>query len=186
MRERFTDRPVERSWRSKFHWPRALHAVGDSLAVAYSSDKWQKPNRTGERELLDYKHLAESRNRVLIRPGLLYDFYHKNRAWPVIGPMVSLDDVPVPDSYAFLALFEEANLQLYTEGTDLDPHFGPGEDDGVCKVTVRHGMLAGSVIGWSEDGGKDQPILFVYTEQDGILMVVVGEKLAVEKDGIVG
>ena len=185
MRERFVDRPVEREFRLAAEWPDAMHAVGDSLAVAYASDKWQPPREDGSREILDYKHLAESRNRVLILPGLLHDFYRTSRPWPVIGPMVALPD-PMPDSFAWLGFFEEANLQLYTRGSDEDPGFG-GPDDGVVKLTVRHGMLGGSYLPASAGRrGKKEPFLFVYTERDGILFIVVGEKLDVEKDGIVG
>jgi hypothetical protein len=181
MRERFVDRPVEREFWLGARWPLALHNVGDSLAVAYASDKWQPPADDGHREYLDYKHLAESRNRVLVVPGLLRDFYRPTRSYAVVGPMVSLPEMP--NAFAWLGFFEEANLQLYTDGTDDDPRFG-GDDDGVVKVTVRHGMLGGSYLRTSK---RDrEPFLFVYTERDGILMIVVGEKLNVEKDGIVG
>jgi hypothetical protein len=88
----------------------------------------------------------------------------------------------MPNAFAWLGFFEEANLQLYTAGTDDSPRFG-GKDDGVVKITVRHGMIAGSYLKSSK---RTCPFLFVYTESDGILMIVVGEKLDVEKDGIVG
>ena len=181
MRERFVDRPVEREFRLPFVWPASMHAVGDSLAVAYSSDKWQKPGPDGRREILDYKHLAESRNHILVRPGLLKDFYRPSRPYPVVGPIVALP-TPMPNAFAVLGFFEEVNLQLYVEGTDDEPGFG-GEDEGVVKVTVRHGMLGGSYL--KGHRGKE-PFLFMYTPSDGVLMIVVGEKLDVEKDGIVG
>jgi hypothetical protein len=187
MRETFADRPVEWEERLGHRWPGVLHGVGDSLAVAYASDKWQEPNRSGERPIELYKHLAESRNRVLVRPGLLRDFYQPNRPWPVRGPLVDLSQVPMPDSYAWLALFEEADLQLYTDGEDHSPRFG-GPEEGVVKITVRHGQLGGSMIRWSRvrRGAKDEPFLFVYTRRDGVLFVVVGDSLGVEADGIVG
>jgi hypothetical protein len=58
----------------------------------------------------------------------------------------------------------------------------------VVKVTVRHGMLGGSKIRWSEkyDDMADQPLLVVYTASDGPLVVIVGEELEIEADGIVG
>ena len=45
-------------------------------------------------------------------------------------------------------------------------------------------MIAGSYL--KSRKRKKEPFLFVYTERDGILMIVVGEELDVEKDGIVG
>jgi hypothetical protein len=180
MRERFVDRPVENVFRLPFVWPTSLHAVGDSLAIAYASDKWQAPGPDGRREILDYKHLAESRNRVLVKPLLLKDFYRPSRAYPVLGPTVVLPS-PMPNAFAWLGYFEEADLQLYVGGTDDDPRLGR-PDEGVVKVTVRHGMLGGSYL----KRPKKEPFLFVYTEDDGVLLIVVGEKLDVEKDGIVG
>lgn len=187
MREAFADRPVEYEEHLPHEWPSALQNVGDSLAVAYGSDKWRDPNPSGERGIELYKHLAESRNRALVKPGLLRDFYRPNRSWPVRGPMVALGELPMPDSYALLGLFEEADLQLYGVGDDGSPSFGASPDEGIVKITVRHGMLGGSKIRWSRvRRGEDEPFLFVYTRRDGVLLIVVGEKLDVEKDGIVG
>jgi hypothetical protein len=102
--------------------------------------------------------------------------------------MVSMVDVPHPLHFAELALFEEANLKLYTEGDDDDPGFGRGKDAGVVTITVKHGMLGGGMFLWSVDGGErsDQPFLFVYTKRDGVLLIIVGEELDVLKGGIVG
>ena len=188
MREKFADRPVEFEQHVPHGWPPVLQNIGDSLAVAYGSDKWQDPGPEGERRVELYKHLAESRNRALVKPGLLRDFYTPNRAWPVRGPCVALVEVPMPREFAILGFFEEANLRLYTEGDDASPSFGHGADDGVVKITVGHGMLGASEILWSRvrRDAQDQPFLFVYTTRDGVLLLVVGERLDVEKDGIVG
>lgn len=182
IRETFTAKPVRETISLPFTWPTQLHNVGDSLAVAYASDKWKKD---GDMEL--YKHLAESRNRVLCLPGLLHSYHDPSEKWAMIGPMVSLADVPMPKHVAILGLFEEANLKLYTGGTDEDPEFGDEEDDGVVKVAVKHGMLCASMIRWSEVSNQpDQPFLAVYTEDEGVHMIIVGDELDVEKDGIVG
>lgn len=184
MRETFQNAPVKRRRKFDFSWPTVLQNVGDSLAVAYSSNKWKKSK--GDYEL--YKHLAESRNRALCVPGLIMQEDSPSQDWPVVGPMVSMVDVPHPDHFAELALFEEANLKLYTDGDDRAPSFGRGRDVGVVTITVKHGMLGGGMFGWSRvDGGRsDQPFLFVYTKRDGVLLIIVGEELDVLKDGIVG
>jgi hypothetical protein len=187
MTERFNDRPWEYEERLPFSWPKYMQNVGDSLAIAYASDKWKRKNGAGKRESELYKHLAESRNRALVQPGLLRDEYKPNKAWPVKGPTVSLSDVPLPQHFSVLGLFEEIDLQLYTKGTNKHPAFSEDKDEGIVGVRVRHGMLGGSYILWSEmDEGEDEPFLFVYTRSAGVCIIVVGDKLDVHKDGIVG
>jgi len=187
MRRTFADRAIENEFRLDHSWPSVMQNVGDSLAVAYGSDKWKKPDADGIREGELYKHIAESRNRALVRPGLLRSFWRPGVEWKVIGPQVSLAALPMPSHFALLGLFEEIDLQLYTAGDDDEPEFSDLGDDGIVKVSVRHGMLGASAIRWSEAGrGRDQPFLFVYTERDGVLIIVVGEQLGIEKDGIVG
>jgi hypothetical protein len=123
-----------------------------------------------------------------VQPGLLRDEYKPNKAWPTKGPTVSLASVPMPQHFAVLGLFEEINLQLFTKGTNRSPAFSDDKDEGVVGVRVRHGMLGGSYIRWSElyDNEKDQPFLFVYTRAAGVCIIVVGDDLDVHKDGIVG
>lgn len=160
-------------------WPRRMQNVGDSLAVAYASDKWRD-----DKQLILYKHLAESRNRALVVPGLLRDAHGK--PIDVIGPMVELTRAPMPEHFAVLAPLEEVDLCLHVGGTNKNPRFGKHEDDGVVKVTIGYALVGASKIRWSLDGGEDQPMLLVYTEKDGPLMIIVGDELDVEADGIVG
>lgn len=189
MRERFAARDVEYEEQVAFSWPSSLQNVGDSLAVAYGSDKWQDRGITGRRKIELYKHLAESRNSVYVRRGLLYSYPYVNdggrKVWPTIGPMVSFAGMPMPAHYAIIGSFEEANLRLYTHGTSRDPQFGRG-DEGVVAVTLSRAKLGASKIMWSSVGSRrDQPFLFVY-DSSGVQMIVTGDKLDVERDGIVG
>jgi hypothetical protein len=180
MRETFTDKKSTKRTKFPFTWPDTWQNVGDSLAIAYSSDKW-----ADEGDLTPYKHLAESPNRAFCVPGFLRDMDNPKKEWPTIGPHVSFEDVPMPKHFAVLALFEEVNLKLHTKGTDEEPRFGRG-DEGVVKVTVGHATLGGGMIRWSEESSRgDQPFLFVYTKS-GPLMLIVGEELDVLADGIVG
>jgi hypothetical protein len=182
LRATFTDKPVKGHKEMSFSWPDTWHHVGDSLSVAYASDKWKKD---GNFEL--YKHIAESRNRAMVRPGFLRDQYNPKGEWPTIGPMVSFKGMPMPKHFAVLGYFEEADLRLYTRGTDEKPEFGLGKNDGVVKVSVRHAKLGASKIMWEKVGKrKSQPFIFAYTESAGPLMFIVGEELDVEADGIVG
>lgn len=190
MRETFVDRPWESETAFPWNWPRVMQNIGDSLGVAYGSDKWQKQKKNGRRPIEIYKHIAESRNRIFCVPGSVRLSDAPGEDLDCIGPTVDFSDVPMPRHFAVLAYFKEANVQLYTAGSDLHPAFGDDEDDGVMTLTVKHGMLGGGKIGWSTVGGrrrhKDQPFLFVYTAEDGVLFLIVGEELEVLKDGIVG
>ncbi len=192
MRERFTDRPYRSETEFEWDWPLELQNVGDSLAVAYASDKWKPKKKNGRRALEDYKHLAESRNRILCVPGIVAADDEPDSPYGVVGPCVSFEEVPMPEHFAVLGLFREANVQLYTDGTDTRPSFAGDADgdDGIVTLTVGHGMLGGSYIPWSQQPSRrrkrDQPFLFVYTANDGIMFVIMGDKIAVLKDGIVG
>lgn len=185
MTETFKKRGVEEERKFPWKWPQRMQFVGESLAVAYSSDKWEKEKRN-ERKWTLWKHIAESRNRALCKDGFLRDFDDPSRAYPTIGPDVDFAHTPMPSHFSILALFEEANIQLHTGGTDEEPELI--EDEGIVKVTVKHGFLGGSKILWSEteEGGKDQPFIFVYTVKDGPLMLIIGDELDIEADGIVG
>lgn len=196
MSETFHDRPWEFKDDLPFEWPTYMQNVGDSLAVAYASDKWKPKGSSGRREKELYKHLAESRNQALVRPGLLVDYYDPDQRWDVRGPTVELAPCPMPRHFAVLGLCEEVDLQLYCRGTKSKPKFGKG-DEGIVKVTIRHGYVGGGIMQFSKGGSRsrckiamganrDQPFLFVYTKTDGVQIIIVGDELDVEKDGIVG
>ncbi len=182
----FKDRDVEYTKKVKFTWPRYLQHVGDNLGEAYDSDKW-KPGSLGRRERELYKHIAESRNKFLCVPGFLCD-EDSGAEIQTIGPTFDTYSWPMPNAFADLALFTEANIELHTLGTNTAPKFGRGRQSGIVSVAVRHGYLGCSKILWSREDSSagDQPFLFVYTERDGVLFMVVGDSLDVEKDGIVG
>lgn len=180
--EKFHARPVREQVKLDCEWPRQLQHVGDSLAVAYASDKWKKK---GDYEL--YKHLAESPNSAYVAPGLLRDWDSES---PIrtIGPMISFERCPMPDHFAILGYFEEANFRLHTKGTNKKPKFGAEDDDGCVAVAIGDAMLGASKMLWSctKNGAEDEPFLFVYTKKDGPLIIITGRELDVEKDGIVG
>lgn len=182
MTETFKSRPVSEKKTIRHDWPVRWQHVGDSLAVAYSSDKWRP---TGDFKL--YKHLAESRNRAYCVPGFLRDPDNTKKLWPAIGPIISIDDVPMPRDCSDLALFEELDLQLHVTGDDDEPEFGDDESDGVVKVMIKHAKLGGGFVRWSQvSRRRDVPFLFVYTEDDGPLVMIFGDELDVLADGIVG
>jgi hypothetical protein len=182
----FKDREVEYEKKVKFTWPRYLQHVGDNLGQAYDSDKWKKGS-LGKRDWELYKHVAESRNKFLCVPGFLADEDTGTQV-ETIGPTFDTFSWPMPNAFADLALFTEANIQLHTAGTNSSPGFGRGSNSGIVAIAVRHGFIGCSKILWSREdkSAEDQPFLFVYTENDGVMFLVVGESLDIEKDGIVG
>ena len=65
------------------------------------------------------------------------------------------------------------------------PYLGKG-DEGCVQVMLKHAILAGGIL-----GKKKRPFLVVYTEpsgrdRGGVHMIIVGEELDIEADGIVG
>lgn len=182
MRERFAHRPVERSVTYDFDFPPQMRAVGDSLAVEYQSDKWKDFGPNGRRPTELWKHLAESRNRVLALPGVICD--PDLNKWPTIGPLVSLDGAPITRQQAYIGLLEGLCLKLHTAGSNARPEFGKHEDDGVIHLRVKHAHVSGILIKWARRVAK--PALVVYTAHDGVMFLIVGEELAIERDGIVG
>ncbi len=189
-REVFTKKSVTEERPMPFTWPDEMQLVGDSLAVAYSSDKWRRDG-----EWILYKHIAESRNQAYVREGFLYEYARQSQRARVIGPTKSFGGVPMPKHFAFLGMFSEAHFVFFTGGTDRRPTFTKGVDTGVMRVFAPQGLLGGGLIKWSKLDPKaaDQPFLFVYTERDekrrdpgGVHMIIVGDELDIEADGIVG
>jgi len=161
-----------------FSWPTRFQHVGDSLAVAYASDKWKKD---GDFEL--YKHLAESPNRAYCVPRFLSP-YGGSGEYPVYGGAVSLEGVTMPKHIAILGYFEEADLRLHVGEDDDGPFLGEG-DEGVVRVLIKHALLAGGLM------NGDTPFLVVYSEprgsdKGGVHMIITGDELDIEADGIVG
>lgn len=181
----FKNRPVEYEERLPFHWPAVVQHVGDSLGEAYDSDKWKSKGFGGRRERELYKHLAESRHRALVVPGMLFD-EDEGRVARCIGPKVSLADWPMPADFSIMAKMTEVDLCLFTRLVRGRPAFGPHEDDGCVAMRVPWGMLGGGMILWSRVSDEpDEPFLFVY-DRKGIVMLIVGDQLDIEADGIVG
>lgn len=212
MRSTFADRPVEYTHRLQFDWPDELQHVGQSEAVAYGSDKW-KHKRGGKRATELYKHLSESDNWAYLVPGSLTD---EQTGGPLdtIGPIISLSDMPMPKHFAVLGWCEELHLRLFTGGTDARPRLGRG-DEGYMLVRYPRGMVGAGQILWNEvdpyrtelerydrvvkrflERGGDpdevqpapdfnQTFLFIYTRA-GVMALILGDELGIERDGIVG
>jgi hypothetical protein len=178
IRETFVDRPVEKSERVRWHWPKSVQEVGQCVAVMYSSDKWQK--RRGE--LVDYKHVSEGPQRISVARGFLRDFDSDpsgRRALTVVGPHVKLNG-PMPDSFAVLAPLLGLQVRLY-ELQGNEPVL-PSGDEGLYQVDTDPERV---MLGAAKHPESNETFLIVY---DGgrVLAVITGDVLDVKKDGIVG
>jgi hypothetical protein len=173
LRETFVDRPVEQEIAVPWRWPRALREVGVCESVMYASDKWQKRRD----EIVDYKHVAEGPQWVLARPGFLVHYDRPDRKLPVAGPMIELG--PMPDSFAVLADILGVQVRLY-ESTDDGYALPSDSTEGFYEVTIARAKL-----GAARFPDTHQAFLIVYTSA-GVDLLIVGEQLDIERDGIVG
>lgn len=157
-RETFMDRPPSKETRVKWEWPRNLQWVGHCEAVMYASDKWKRPG-TFE----DYKHVAEGPQKVFCTPGFIRD-YHSSK--PLDLPFKE-KRLPRDMPEAFAELANIFGVQLTTL------------DDEVLQVNIARAKLG------SAKHRSLGTFLFVY-DGTGVHMLITGDKLNVEKDGITG
>jgi hypothetical protein len=162
IREDFYDKPHRQKKKVAWHWPDQMIEAGDCEAILYTSNKWQKDGR-----MIDYKHVKESPQKLLLRQDLNFQGDEEDFA----GPIIDLKG-DFPDSFAVLAdcLGVQARLYLDDEGKKLGPY---------VDLKFSRCKLGG---GKFEDGSA---FCFVY-DSSGVLAVVIGRDLDILKDGIVG
>ena len=170
MYERFHDKPSKRRVKFNFDWPTHVQEIGEAKAQMYRSNKW----KTNPRDFEDYKHIAESFQLCYVTPGFLRD-YSTGKALPVYGPKLEVQG-PMPQHFTMLAPLIGIQVRLYGSNGKLSKG-----DSNLYEVVVPRGMLAGAQHPKTGDN-----FLFVYTKSHGIGMIITGDELAVEKDGIVG
>jgi hypothetical protein len=172
--ETFYDRPSKREIPLEFGWPKELQEVGVGKAEMYTSNKWKKSRSDFE----DYKHVAEGLRTVYAEPGFLRVGAHPARMMPVYGPMASFEE-PMPKHFARLGPLLGVQVRLY-DRDDKGELYVPGGDDRVYEVEIARAWL-----GSARHPGTKETFLFVYTP-DGVHMILTGDKLSIEKDGIAG
>ena len=167
--EKFHDKPSKRQYKMDFGWPTSVQEIGEANAQMYRSNKWKSDPKDYE----DYKHIAEGFQSCYVTPGFLRD-YSTNKAMPVHGPSFDVQE-PMPEHFTILAPLIGIQVRLYEKGGKL-PKSG-----NLYEVTVPRGMLGGAKHPKTGD-----VFLFVYTKTHGVGMIITGDKLGIEKDGIVG
>lgn len=134
----------------------------------YSSDKWRKP-----KSFVDYKHVSEGPQSLYTIPGFIHDEHGPMR---VPGETIRLGG-ELPDSIALLAPILGIQARLHQRRGSS--YYLPNGDAGLYELFIPRAKL-GAI------DGEGYTVLVVYTESEGILCVISGDELAVEKDGIVG
>src|SRR5690606_27940567 len=162
IREDFHDKPHSRQQQVRWAWPEERIEVGDCEAIPYTSNKWQKDGKQ-----IDYKHVKEGGQKLLRRP----DIALTRDADEMFGPEMDLTR-ELLDSLAVLEKSISIQPRLYSD--DSGKKFGDYVDVKFSGSTLGAGKF--------DDGGT---FCFVY-DSTGVLAVVIGEKLDVLKDGIVG
>ena len=168
MRRKFHDKEPEHETAVPWDWPDELQEIGTCEAVMYASPKWQQ----NPRKIIDYKHVAEGPQRILVRKGFVHD-HRGSRELDVVGPHHELNDMP--DAFAVLDKILGVQVQLYA-GSDEEPEL-PGD---FFQIDIP-----GAWLGAAKHPETGETFLIVYTN-DGVHCLIVGPQLGVEKDGIVG
>lgn len=170
MYERFYDKASRRKTEFPFQWPTKVQEIGEARAQMYRSNKW----KSNPKDFEDYKHIAESYQRCYVIPGFLRD-YSTGKPLKTYGPTLDVKG-PMPRHFTILAPLIGIQVRLYgPSGTRSR------DEDNLYEITVPRGMLAGAI-----HPETDETFLFVYTKAQGIGMLITGDELAVEKDGITG
>lgn len=165
LRENFMDRPMERTHPVEWQWPDVLQEVGLVHAVMYTSDKWKKKGA-----FEDYKHRREGEQYLLVQPGFLVD-YHTSDELKVSGPDVELNG-PMPDTFAVLAPILGVQVELYGR-------------DGRPSEEYHQVQIARATLGAAVHPSTGETFLLVYSPS-ALHAIIVGDKLDVTSDGIVG
>lgn len=165
LRENFRDEPATEILDLGWTWPKTMRQVGVCESVMYVSDKWHDKG-----DFEDYKHVAESSQQLYARPGKLVDLGSSKKR-KESGPTVEISGMP--DTIAILAKFLGVQCRFFDAKGKLTPDY--------YQIDIKQAELGG---GRHRDTGEI--FLVVYTRADGPLLIVTGNALGIEKDGIVG
>lgn len=178
IRERFTARPLEYGpYSTGCTWPNRIYPIGRVFSEAYSSDKWQKTDFWE-----DYKHIAEGPQFIYAtdtafraRPELRYHLDGSRVEGEPIDakmPRVIAEGAPV--------IFLQVRL-FHSEG-----QFANVGDEGYRRLDMPGSVwYAGYALPKSGHGRK-KFFLTVIDRNEGVHFIIVGSKLEITKDGIVG
>lgn len=171
IRETFQDAPSRKVEPVSWQWPRAMREIGSCEAVMYTSDKWRHSG-----DMVDYKHLSEGPQRILVKKDFLREYHYTEERIPVCGPEVELNR-PMPSAFAVLAPILGVQVRLYEPDARGEPTLSRGD---IYQVVISRAMLGGA-----EHPDTREKFLIIYTKRE-LCAIIVGDILDIEKDGIVG
>jgi hypothetical protein len=157
-RETFHDSPVQKQVQLKARWPKTLLDIGRGYGILYRSDKWKTID--------NYKHLRESDWRILVNPSF-------RMTWSDGSVDIRKTDL----------------VETFDVAGSMPKHVAYiGKCFGVQGILndgqIVHIEIPGAHWGAVRVPGEKQAVLIAYS--NAIDVVVVGEDLGIEKDGIVG
>lgn len=178
IRERFTARSLEYGpYSTGVTWPNRIYPIGRVRAEAYSSDKWQKTDFWE-----DYKHIAEGPQFIYAtdvafraRPELRYHLNGDRVAGDPIDakmPRVIAEGAPV--------IFLQIRL-FHSEG-----QFAQKGDEGYRRLDMPGSVWYAGYAMPKSGHGRKKFFLTVIDRNEGVHFIIVGTKLEITKDGIVG
>jgi hypothetical protein len=159
-----------------FGWPKEMQEIGVGGAEMYRSNKWMK--NLSEHD--DYKHVAEGTRTVYASKGFLREWGSPSKHIEVVGPIVKFED-PMPKHFARLGPLLGVQVRLYMEDEEGGLYIPKPEEGGRYEVSISRGYL-----GSARHPTTGETFLFVYTEADGVHMILTGGSLTIGKDGIAG
>jgi hypothetical protein len=158
-RETFQDAKSTRKVQLTARWPSELIDIGEGWGVLYFSDKWGTKDK--------YKHLRESNWRILVSPSFKMKFEDG-------------DDIRKnPDATEVYEVEGEMPRHVAYLGKCLGVQ-GILNDGRVVHIEIPGGHWAAA----RSPENPDRAILIVYS--DDVHIVIVGDDLGIEKDGVVG
>jgi len=171
MRRTFTDSELSfGAYALAGAWPARFRHIGRNHGVAYSSDKWMKDGTFN-----DYKHLSEARQELFAAEST------QPQSGSFQGRVVDLHRVlQLPSAIAELAPLLFLDVQLFD---------GPGRlADAPSQILPARALVYGGRATMLHGGkaGSKRPFLVVASKENGIMFLVIGDKLDVKKDGIEG
>jgi hypothetical protein len=175
IRETFMARSAKHRRTFSWVWPPDLLLIGRCLAVMYSSDKWK-----AEKDFEDYKHIAEAPQQFLIAPDVDIRIMGTRGRRELESVSVSLIE-PMPSDFAKLAPLLGVQVQLF-QSVDSRGRgkLGRGKED-LFELAPSRAYLGGA-----RHPKTGQAFLVIYNASRGVIALVTGNQLDIEKDGVVG
>jgi len=152
-----------------------LRHIGTNEATCYLSDKWGYRKK---RSFEEFKHVSEAPQELYAVDGVV-----PGAKGPIWSPKASKAILPTDLAELGPLICFESRLHLgVIEGEGV---LGKG-DEGCVRIAPAGCLLYAGFLRDADDPDQGETILVVIHRRAGVQLVVMGDDLAVTKDGIVG